>query len=103
MLWYFLVIIVEYECPGAPFGKQNWHWGMKSTPVKVPDADAHRVSDVASVYKELAHDVSLMSPRRTTHGESRTLPIAHVKVSKGKCKVLHLGWGNPQYQYRLGD
>lgn len=27
----------------------------------------------------------------------------HMKLSKGKCQVLHLGRNNPRYQYVLGS
>ncbi|KAK4831527.1 hypothetical protein QYF61_018129 [Mycteria americana] len=27
----------------------------------------------------------------------------HMKFNKSKCQILHLGWDNPGYTYKLGD
>jgi len=29
--------------------------------------------------------------------------VTLTKLNKAECKVLHLSWGNPDYQCRLGD
>jgi len=41
--------------------------------------------------------------QRDRDKRSKRACVNLMKVNKAKCKVLHLGWGNPQYQCRLGD
>ncbi|KAJ7422118.1 rna-directed dna polymerase from mobile element jockey-like [Willisornis vidua] len=56
---------------------------------------------------ELGGDVDSLRDREALQRLLDTLKdwavTSHRKFNKGKCWILHLGWGNPGYKYRLGN
>ncbi|KAK4831821.1 hypothetical protein QYF61_019344 [Mycteria americana] len=58
-----------------------------------------------SSLSKFADDTNLSGVVKTLEGRDaiqRDLDMLE-KWANVKCKALHLGWGNPKYQYRLGD
>ncbi|KAK4832329.1 LOW QUALITY PROTEIN: hypothetical protein QYF61_021779 [Mycteria americana] len=79
-------------------------------------ADKERATDVVyldfcKAFDTVPHNILVANLERYgfdgwTRDPDRLEECAHVNLmrfNKAMCRVLHLGWGNPQYLYRLGD
>ena len=52
--------------------------------------------------QQFADDTKLSGAIDTT-GRRNVNQRDLMRFNKAKCKVLHLGWGNPSCEYRLGE
>ncbi|RMC12865.1 hypothetical protein DUI87_10390 [Hirundo rustica rustica] len=68
--------------------------GIECTLSKFGNNKLHDIVNMLERKDEIQRDLDRLV-RRTS--------VNLMKLNKGKCKVLHLGHGNPCYKYRLGD
>ncbi|KAJ7407291.1 hypothetical protein BTVI_63571 [Pitangus sulphuratus] len=65
-------------------------------------AESHLLQEVCPC-REAFHQVKELHEEGDPDKLENCAHMKLMKLNKAKYKVLHLGWGNPRYQYRLGD
>jgi len=62
-----------------------------------------RYSNSYRLFKYIWMYIFFMNTHVLTHFYERNNITILMRLDKPNCKVLHQGWDNPRYQYRVGD
>ncbi|RMC03442.1 hypothetical protein DUI87_20639 [Hirundo rustica rustica] len=89
----------KYDCLDSENVKPVNEIELKTVGLNAPSASLKMTAKLSGAVDSLEEKYA--TPKDHDRLGKRT-HANHLKFNKAKYKVLHVGWGNPPYQYRLG-